>query len=155
MKRVRSLHRQGKTNKAISMINSLIEKTRKISEQAISPWHEQQALGLKSIILQETGRIKDAADSERVLVGFNQLQVVYWGRALANSLAIAASLNFGAGRNSVAAKMAREAIQKANQFKETNSIIKDAKEKLKRYENERSRKKRTKHTQQRNRGDRD
>jgi hypothetical protein len=99
MKRVLTLHRQGKTDKAISLINGLIDKTTKLSEEAISTWHEQQALGLKSIILQEAGRIKEAAEAELATVELNQLQLVYWWRALANSLAIAASLNFNAGRN--------------------------------------------------------
>jgi thioesterase domain-containing protein len=133
MKRVLSLHRQGKTEKALSMLDTIIDQTTRIADQAISPWHEQQAAGVKSMILKEAGRIKDAAYAELEVVELNQLQLEYWGRALANSLAMAASLHFEAGENRRAAKLAREATQRANQFKESNSIITEAKAKLRNY----------------------
>ncbi len=155
MKRILSLHRQGKTDKAISMINSLIDKTTESSENGINTWHEQQVLGLKTIIYQETARTKEAAESELEVIALNQSQLTYWGRALANSLAVAASLNFDAGRNRVAAKLAKEAIQKAKRFKESNSIIKAAEVKLKRYEKQQNPKRKSKRAQQVTQGDGD
>jgi hypothetical protein len=138
MKQALAFHREGKTEKALALLDRIVDKSRVLARKAISPWHEQQALGVKSIVFKESGRPREAAEVELEVTALNRLQLEYYGQSISHSLALAASMKFEAGLNRQAAKLAKESIQWAKQFKVSDSIITDVKAKLRSYKRKRA-----------------
>jgi hypothetical protein len=103
----------------------LAEDARLVARDAVSLWHERQALGHAIGLYKKMGRNAEAGALLERLARDHQVEIAGHGHSAAQLLAEAALLHFQMDEGDAGARLAQEALQLFGQFPEANIFLMD------------------------------
>jgi hypothetical protein len=123
MKEIIDLHRQGRSDAALKALERLVRVSKAEARTSVSHWHVEQASGLRSVLLEESGRPAEAA---RLLIKHAKVhngELNYHASGKLNALAAAVLCYAKAGNKRRVSSLGRQVLKLAADIGETNPVV--------------------------------